>query len=241
MLPEPATIARKSSIEWLEESSLSLLKQSLSAKSVTGRTAVVSSFGAESAVLLHLVARVNRDAPILFIDTFMMFQETLDYQKRLASRLGLTNVQVISASTANVQKNDASGQLHSENSDACCHLRKTLPLEKALKGFNAWINGRKRHHSSSRAAIKPMEADENGRIKINPLFHWGVEDVEAYFKIHNLPRHPLVSQGYTSIGCAPCTVKTKPGDDPRSGRWAGQEKTECGIHFENGKIIRRTA
>lgn len=240
MLPEPATLAHQASIEWLEESSLLLLRQSL-VEGMTGRTAVVSSFGVESAALLHLVSRVNPAAPILFIDTQMMFQETLDYQRELAAELGLSDVRVIAAESEELRRADVFGRLHLKDADACCHLRKVVPLERALAGFDAWVNGRKRHQSASRTAIRPVEAEAHGRLKINPLLHWERADVETYFEIHDLPRHPLVRHGYTSIGCAPCTAKPGAGADPRSGRWAGQEKTECGIHIDGGRIVRRVA
>ena len=128
--------------------------------------------------------------------------------------------------------------MHLKNPDACCNLRKVAPLEDALSGFDAWINGRKRHQSATRSAIRPIEAEGNGRLKVNPLLHWDRDDILSYIDLYKLPRHPLVKQGFTSIGCAPCTAKTGTGDDVRSGRWQDQEKVECGIHFENGAPVR---
>ncbi|MEL6524045.1 MAG: phosphoadenylyl-sulfate reductase, partial [Pseudomonadota bacterium] len=136
-----------------------------------GRTAVVSSFGAESVVLLDLVARVNPWTPVLFIDTRMLFNETLDYQREVAEHLGLQDVRVIRARHLDLVTDDPGDLLHKTNTDACCDLRKTLPLNQALSGFDAWITGRKRHQSASRAALKHFESD-NGRIKINPLADW---------------------------------------------------------------------
>ncbi len=240
MLPEPFALAWQASIEWLEQSSLALLNEVLN-NNLAGKTALVSSFGADSAVLLHLASRIRKDVPVLFIDTKMMFQETLDYQKDLADQLGLTDVRVISASETEVRRNDVFGRLHLNDTDRCCNLRKTIPLDAALEGFDSWINGRKRHQSSTRSSIKPVEADESGKIKINPLLHWEHNDIAAYMDIHGLPRHPLVAKGFTSIGCAPCTARVAPGADPRSGRWQGQDKTECGIHVVNGKVERKSA
>ncbi len=241
MLPEPATLAWQSSIEWLEETSLSLLRHALIEKQM-GKLAVVSSFGVESAVLLHLVSRLAPETPVIFIDTRMMFQETLDYQKDVAKKLGLTDIRSISAGDPDLGRADPFGRLHLSDADSCCELRKVVPLEKALEGFDGWINGRKRHQSSNRAAIRPVEADASGRLKINPLLHWERADIEVYFEIHDLPRHPLVKYGFTSIGCAPCTARTATGEDPRAGRWRDQEKTECGIHISaDGKIERRVA
>jgi phosphoadenosine phosphosulfate reductase len=240
MLPEPATTAFHESLDWLEQSSLVLLGKAL-AKNDYGRAAVVSSFGADSAVMLHMVSRVRPDAPVLFIDTRMMFQETLDYQKQLAAEFGLTNVQIISVAKQETRRNDVFGRLHLKDTDACCNLRKTIPLQSALVGYDAWINGRKRHQSATRSRIKPVEAEENGRVKINPMLHWDHDDVTNYMEIHNLPRHPLTQKGYHSIGCAPCTARTAEGADPRSGRWQGQAKTECGIHISGGKVQRTAA
>lgn len=202
-----------------------------------GRTAVVSSFGADSVVLLDLVAEVAPWTPILFIDTRLMFAETLTYQQKVAADLGLEDVRIIRAPTSDLHRADPGDILHKTDPDGCCDLRKTQPLERALAGFDAWITGRKRHQSGHRAALKPFEA-EGGRIKINPLADWSAADVRNHIETRNLPRHPLVAQGYPSIGCLPCTSPVRPGEDPRAGRWRGRDKEECGIHFVNGKVVR---
>lgn len=203
-----------------------------------GRVALVSSFGAESVVLLHMVAEVDRDLPVLFVDTEMLFAETLAYQRELAEMLGLTDIRRITAEAKDTAFEDPDGTLHQFNTDACCDLRKTRPLERALGQFDAWITGRKRFQASTRAALDLFEAEGDARIKINPLASWGPPEVEDYMRRHALPRHPLVAQGYPSIGCAPCTSPVKPGEDPRAGRWRGQAKVECGIHFIDGKAVR---
>ncbi len=205
-----------------------------------GKLALVSSFGAESVVLLHIAAMVDRNVNVLFVDTEMLFTETLEYQLEVAERLNLTNLQVIKASQAALDAEDPDGTLHQRDTDACCSLRKTRPLQKALRGFDGWISGRKRFQAGTRAALEFFEVEDlTGRIKVNPLAHWAPADVLAYMEENRLPRHPLVAKGYPSIGCAPCTSPVKPGEDPRSGRWRGQDKTECGIHFENGKMVRK--
>lgn len=204
-----------------------------------GRIAMVSSFGAESAVLLHMVAVVDPSTPVLFVDTQMLFAETLAYQQTLAEALGLTNIIRISATPRALAFDDPDGTLHQFNTDACCDLRKTRPLEEALAGYDAWITGRKRFQATTRAALDFFEAEGDIRIKINPLAYWGREDVEDYMVENRLPRHPLVAEGYPSIGCAPCTSKVAPGEDPRAGRWRGQAKVECGIHFIDGKVVRK--
>lgn len=203
-----------------------------------GKIALVSSFGAESVVLLHLAAQIDRSLPVLFIDTQMLFAETLDYQKTLAETLGLTDLRVIRPDPAQVLARDADNLLHLTDPDACCTLRKTEPLENALRGFGAWITGRKRHQGAERATLEHFEAEAGGRLKVNPLALWRREDLAAYIDRHNLPRHPLVARGFTSIGCAPCTTPVRPGEDSRAGRWRGRDKMECGIHFIGGKLVR---
>ncbi|APX25221.1 MAG: phosphoadenylyl-sulfate reductase [Rhodobacteraceae bacterium] len=205
-----------------------------------GNIALVSSFGAESVALLHLVAMIDRKTPVLFIDTRLLFAETLAYQQDVAERLHLENVRVIRTDEAVLNAQDPDDDLRQRSTDACCALRKTLPLEQALDGYDGWITGRKRFQSSTRAALEFFELeDETGRIKVNPLAHWAPEDVRAYMDENRLPRHPLVSRGYPSIGCAPCTSPVKPGEDPRAGRWRGEQKEECGIHFVNGRMVRQ--
>ena len=203
-----------------------------------GRVALVSSFGAESVVLLHMVSVVAPGLPVLFIDTQMLFPETLAYQREVSAKLGLTNVQVITASDAEIAAHDPDGTLHKVNPDACCDFRKTVPLERVLSGYDAWITGRKRFQNGQRAALEFFEPERPARLRVNPLAHWRPEDVQDYMIENRLPRHPLVAQGYPSIGCAPCTSPVAPGEDPRSGRWRGQEKSECGIHFIGGRMVR---
>lgn len=205
---------------------------------VVGRTAMVSSFGAESVVLLHVISTIDPTVPVLFVDTKMLFPETLEYQREVADKLGLTDVRVIRATTEAIEKTDPFGRLHLADTDACCALRKVKPLENALSGFDAWITGRKRFQAGTRAALDLFENEDDIRIKINPLAHWRKSDLIDYIDNNNLPRHPLISQGYPSIGCMPCTSKVKPGEDERAGRWRNQNKVECGIHMVDGKVTR---
>jgi phosphoadenosine phosphosulfate reductase len=195
-----------------------------------GRIAVVSSFGAESAVLLHLVSEIDRSVPVVFIDTGRLFPETLEYRTRLTDRLGLTDVRTIGPAPERLAELDPARALWMTEPDLCCRIRKTEPLARALTGFDAWFTGRKRFQSRQRASIQMFEADA-GRIKVNPLASWGIEDLSAYAAEHELPAHPLVTQGYPSIGCVPCTDRVLPGEDPRAGRWRGTDKSECGIHI----------
>jgi len=204
-----------------------------------GRAATVSSFGAESVVLLHLLAQVDRSAPVLFLDTEMLFPATLAYQRELAETLGLSGVRVIRPDRSSVFARDAEGDLHRRDPDLCCALRKTQPLDAALRGYMAWITGRKRNQTRDRAALDLFEADAAGRLKVNPLAAWSTREVDAYIDAHGLPRHPLVREGFPSIGCAPCTTRVAPGEDTRAGRWRGRDKDECGIHLVNGRFLRR--
>lgn len=203
-----------------------------------GNLALVSSFGAESVVLLHLVSVVAPGTPVIFIDTQMLFPETLAYQRELAEKLNLTDLRTIRADRRDTDFEDPDGTLHQFNTDACCALRKVVPLERALKGFDGWITGRKRYQAGTRAALEFFENEDDKRLKVNPLAHWGREDIEEYMVNNRLPRHPLVARGYPSIGCAPCTSPVKEGEDPRAGRWRGSQKQECGIHFAGGRVVR---
>jgi phosphoadenosine phosphosulfate reductase len=215
--------------------------QAALADPMAGRLALVSSFGAESVVLLHLISVMAPQTPVLFIDTMMLFPETLAYQQELARRLDLRDLRVIRADPAAVDAADPRGRLHATDPDACCALRKVAPLAKAIEPFDGWITGRKRFQGGERAALEFFEADSDGRLKANPLAHWARGDVEDYIVNNRLPRHPLVARGYRSIGCAPCTGPVAEGEDDRAGRWRGQSKTECGIHFVGGRLQRRPA
>lgn len=196
-----------------------------------GHLALVSSFGAESAVLLHMIAQVAPETPILFLDTGKHFAETLDYRDLLAARLNL-NIVNLTPDPDILAKRDETGLRWSYDPDGCCDIRKVLPLEKALGDYDASITGRKGFQSGTRRGLERFELESGtGRIKWNPLANWNKAALDAYFEAHALPRHPLEEQGYLSIGCAPCTSKVAPGEDPRSGRWKGWDKVECGIHI----------
>ncbi len=194
-----------------------------------GRIAAVSSFGAESAVLLHMVAAINPNLPVIYLDTLKGFVQTGTYIKQLVKRLGLTNVRIRQPDLGAVRDIDPNGTLWYHNRDACCHIRKVVPMAKALDGFDAWINGRKRHHGGERSGLEAVEIAE-GRIKLNPLASFTAEDIEDYMTRHGLPRHPLSEKGYASVGCRPCTRPLRDGESGRDGRWDGSGKTECGIH-----------
>ncbi|WP_102224887.1 phosphoadenylyl-sulfate reductase [Acidimangrovimonas sediminis] len=225
---------------WAEgRSAQEILAKALEQEDI-GPVAMVSSFGADSVVLLHLAAQIDPSLPVLFLDTQMLFPETLTYQREVAQTLGLTGVQVIRPDPKAVLERDPDNILHLAEPDACCQLRKTEPLDRALAPYGAWITGRKRFQTGARAALQPFEVEE-GRLKVNPLANWSAEDLRDHMDAHDLPRHPLVAKGYASIGCAPCTTPVKAGEDPRAGRWRGRDKDECGIHFVNGRVVRGNA
>jgi len=201
----------------------------LIAGDLRGRIAAVSSFGAESAVLLHMIATVDRDVPVIFTNTQKMFGETLAYRDELSEQLGFTDLRVFRPDPRLLAAKDATGLRWSYDPDGCCALRKVEPLRRALAPFDAWVSGRKGFQAGTRLALPRFEEDE-GRLKLNPLADWDKAALDAYFAAHDLPRHPLEAQGYLSIGCAPCTSRVQPGEDPRAGRWRGWDKVECGIH-----------
>ncbi len=197
-----------------------------------GEMAMVSSFGAESAVLLHLVAKADPAIPVLFLDTGKHFPETLAYRDELTDRLGLNRVDLY-PDLDQLKTNDDSGLRWSYDPDGCCDLRKVRPLARALDRFDASFTGRKAFQSTTRAHLPRFEidtSDPQGRLKINPLIDWDAARIAAYFEEFDLPRHPLIERGYPSIGCSPCTRPVAEGEDVRAGRWAGWDKVECGIH-----------
>ena len=194
-----------------------------------GRIAVLSSFGAESALLLAVVAEIDPTIPVIFLDTGKIFPETIQYISQIETRLGLKNVRRVGPDVAALADRDPEGELWQFDPDACCALRKVEPMLAALQGVDALISGRKRYHGALRHFIPRVEAGE-GVIKIDPIADWSRERVAAEFTLRALPRHPLEALGYPSIGCMPCTAPVRAGDDMRAGRWAGRAKTECGIH-----------
>jgi phosphoadenosine phosphosulfate reductase len=203
--------------------------RALFAEDLLGETAIVSSFGTESAVLLDLVARVAPETPVIFVDTLKMFPETEAYRVALLDRLGMPNRKVITPDPLVLEAKDATGLRWSYDPDGCCEIRKVEPLARAKQGLDSWFSGRKAFQSQTRAQLPRLEL-EDGRLKVNPLGDWTKADLEAYFTERDLPRHPLEAQGYLSIGCSPCTSRVLPGEDPRAGRWRGWDKVECGIH-----------
>ena len=194
-----------------------------------GDLAIASSFGAEAVALLALAAEIDPAVPVLFLDTGKLFPETVAYRDDVVAHLGLTDVRVVAPDILDVAAVDTSGDLWSRQAGACCYLRKVVPLVQAVTPFSAWVTGRKRYQGDGRRALAPIEASD-GWVKINPLAAWTKQDVFGLIARRGLPKHPLLAQGYLSIGCQPCTRPVTALEDERDGRWAGQDKTECGIH-----------
>jgi phosphoadenosine phosphosulfate reductase len=195
-----------------------------------GRVTAVSSFGSDSVVLLNMIAEIDRSTPVVFLDTGKHFGETLEYRDQIVVDLGLTNLKIITPEDAALAVDDPDGKLHQRSTDACCAIRKVEPMARGVAPYAAWFTGRKRFQADTRAALPAFEA-VTSRVRINPLASWGTSDLAAYMRRHDLRENPLVAYGYLSIGCFPCTQPVQPGEDARSGRWAGQAKTECGIHL----------
>ncbi|MET4601726.1 phosphoadenosine phosphosulfate reductase [Bradyrhizobium sp. JR4.1] len=193
------------------------------------KLALVSSFGTESATLLKVMADVDPAIPVIFLDTGWLFEETLAYRDTLIAMLGLKDVRSIKPAEETLAREDGDRDLWFSDPDACCRIRKVEPLARALKPFDAWLNGRKRFQGSTRADI-PVVEDDGTRLKFNPFANVSREELEAIFVRAKLPRHPLAASGFLSVGCMPCTSRTAEGEDARAGRWRGRAKTECGIH-----------
>lgn len=195
------------------------------------KLAVMSSFGAESALLLAFVAEADPNMKVLFLNTGKHFPQTLAYRRELADVLGLTNVEDIGPSPEQVSDRDPTGELWAFDPDACCKLRKVEPLNLASLPYEVLVTGRKRGQAVTRASMAIVEERADGQLRINPLAFWQAQDIQAEMQRRHLPPHPLVAEGYLSIGCAPCTRPVDGQEDARSGRWSGLNKTECGIHI----------
>ena len=226
---DPAVAARLSRLQALAATRDAQGILRLALEEFPGRAAAVSSFGAESAVLLHMIAKIDPTTPILFLNTGKLFGETLRYRDRLQDLLGLADVRSLAPHPGDRARIDPEGVLWSRDTDACCNFRKVMPLKRALEGFDAQITGRKRFQTNARQQMSPVEYFE-GRFRFNPLSEWTLAQLQAYAAEHDLPAHPLVEDGYPSIGCMPCTRRIQSGEAYRDGRWSGLEKDECGIH-----------
>jgi len=190
-----------------------------------GKVTLTVSFGGGGVVLAHLLTRIDRTVPVIFLDTGFHFPETYEFKERFAQRYGLNVVELNPLTDP--------GPLYKTDPDRCCAIRKVEPLARAIAGFDAWISAVRQDQSSSRSSTELVEYHEvDGRpiVKVFPLAHWSRADVWRYIRENGVPYHPLLDQGYSSIGCWPCTRPTAAGEAERAGRWSGAGKTECGLH-----------
>ena len=188
------------------------------------------SFQHDGVVLAHMLRQLAPEVPVVFINTGFHFRETLAYRDDLVRRFGLNLVELLPVMPRAEFAERHGLDLYARNPDLCCHINKVEPLRRYLPGMRAWINGRRRDQATTRSAVRVVEAHQDGLFKVNPLASWSSRDTFYYLERHDIPHHPLFDQGYASIGCAPCTRPVLPGESERAGRWAGQEKTECGLH-----------
>ncbi|MBI3169801.1 MAG: phosphoadenylyl-sulfate reductase [Chloroflexi bacterium] len=194
--------------------------------------ALSSSFQTQSMPLLHMVANIKRSVPVFFIDTGYHLWETLMFREWLASEWKLNVIDLYRDPRWNTFVLHNIRALPFEDPNLCCYLHKVQPMQKALKDLKAWISGIRRDQTAVRAQAKILELQEDGLLKVNPLLNWTKADISQYAKENNLPSHPLLSKGYRSVGCAPCTIAIGADEDERAGRWAGRGKVECGLHTD---------
>jgi phosphoadenosine phosphosulfate reductase len=194
------------------------------------RLCVTSSM--KDAVLIHLASRARPGIDVLFVDTGYHFAETIGTREAVAAVYPVNLIDVHPSRTVAEQERDLGPRLFGRNPDLCCHLRKVEPLNRALRPYLAWVSGVRREETTGRRAARSVEWDAvRGKVKVNPLAGWTQAQLDAYIADHGVMVNLLQHDGYPSIGCAPCTRRVTPGDDPRSGRWAGTDKTECGMHL----------
>lgn len=214
---------------WEEKTPQELL--ALAVERFGTKVALACSFGAEDVVLVDMLVKINPEVPIFYLDTDKHFRETYETRDRLSARYGISFVQVKPALTLEEQAARYGERLWERDPNLCCNLRKVEPLARFLREFDAWITGIRREQAPTRANARKVEWDAKfGVVKFNPLADWTFKDVWRYIHENNVPYNPLHDRGYPSIGCECCTRPVKPGEDFRAGRWAGFNKTECGLH-----------
>ncbi|MGE3284555.1 MAG: phosphoadenylyl-sulfate reductase [Pseudonocardia sp.] len=192
---------------------------------------VVVASNMQDAVLVDLAAKAHPGVDVLFLETGYHFPETIGTRDAVATVYDVNIVDALPEHTVAEQDELLGRDLFAREPDRCCHLRKVVPLQRTLARYDAWVTGVRRVEAPTRAGTPLVTWDERfGLVKVNPLAAWSDEDMDAYVEEHGILVNPLVSAGYPSIGCAPCTRRPLPGEDKRSGRWAGREKTECGLH-----------
>lgn len=195
------------------------------------RLVFASSFSLEDVLLIDLACAAGIRPRVFYLDTGVLFPQTYELIGRIAERYGIEPERVLPLLTLEEQAAEYGEKLWVRSPDQCCGIRKVEPLRRYLAGQEAWVTGIHRDQSPTRANAPRVTFDEAfGLVKLNPIVDWTMQDVRRYVAANDVPYNPLHDQGYPSIGCVPCTRAVKPGEDPRGGRWAGFEKTECGLH-----------
>ncbi|NQX64253.1 phosphoadenylyl-sulfate reductase [Paenibacillus qinlingensis] len=196
-----------------------------------GSLTLACSFGAEDVVLVDMLQKINPNVDIFYLDTNVHFDETYETKERLEKHYGTKFIQVLPKLTLNEQAEKFGDELWKSDANQCCNIRKVDPLTEILGKYDAWITGIRRDQAPTRANAKKVEYDVKfGLIKFNPLASWTSEDVWQYIRDNDVIYNPLHDRNYPSIGCTHCTRQVAEGEDPRAGRWASIEKTECGLH-----------
>ncbi|RXZ82790.1 phosphoadenylyl-sulfate reductase [Paenibacillaceae bacterium] len=189
------------------------------------------SFGAEDVVLVDMLQKISPETDIFYLDTDFHFKETYETRDRMVEKYNLKFVEARTLITPEQQAEQYGDELWKSDPNQCCSIRKVQPLTEILSHYDAWITGIRRDQAPTRANSKKIEYDVKfGLIKFNPIAHWTSEDVWKYIRDNDIIYNPLHDNYYPSIGCEHCTRQVMPGEDPRAGRWAGNEKTECGLH-----------
>ena len=196
-----------------------------------GKTALTVSFGGGGVVLAYMISQIDKTVPVIFLETGFRFPETLEFKTRFVEKYGLNLIEMHPLTDP--------GPLYQTDPDRCCWIRKVEPLQRALTGFDAWISAVRSEQGNGRTGVDLLEYHESDGqpiVKVFPLAAWSRDDVRRYIAEHDIIYHPLLDQGFTSIGCWPCTRATRPGEPERAGRWSGTGKTECGLHTFTTKV-----
>ncbi len=192
--------------------------------------AMSSSFQTQSIPLLHRITQIKPELPVFFLDTGYHFQETLEFKANLQKTWGINIIDLRNEECDDEKDAHSGEQLYLTDPERCCYINKVAPMKKALQNMRAWITGIRREQTPERPQANIIERRSSGLVKINPILNWTQADVYRNIYGHNLPMHPLFTSNYPSVGCAPCTRPVQPGEQERGGRWAGSDKTECGLH-----------
>lgn len=191
-----------------------------------------SSFQTHSLVMLHILSKIDSTIPVFFMNTGYHFPETVAFKDQIAEQFGINVLEVKSAVPRYMQKDAYGRLLFTSDPDHCCYINKTAPTEELLRTYDIWVNGVRADQSAVRKAMKDEQPAPFNTMRFHPMLDWSMKQIYAYIREHNLPRHPLDSKGYMSIGCEPCTRKLDPEMQEREARWYGMNKVECGLHTD---------